>query len=202
MNEITRFTPKPFNAERPSRAWLPVWISWFMLALGACQSVQPLSDRMESKYSLKKRKTSISGISPDGPERYALPVTVSSHAYKTMLASIDRLQGTRYRSGGNAPDGFDCSGFVQYLFSKAFGLQLPRTSPELALLGNIIPRDRLRRGDLLFFSSGTDIDHVGIYLGDNRFVHASTTTGVSIANLYQHYFQHRYAFGTRIISVK
>jgi murein DD-endopeptidase / murein LD-carboxypeptidase len=177
-------------------------ISCLMLALDACQSSRSLSDRMESKYSLKKRKTSISRLRPQGPERCDLPVPVSIRDYRTMLDSIEKSLGIRYRFGGNAPDGFDCSGFIQYLFSSSFHLLLPRTSTDLALLGPLIPRNRLEKGDLVFFSSGKEIDHVGVYLGSGRFAHASTTAGVIISPLAQLHYETRFAFGTRIIRIK
>jgi cell wall-associated NlpC family hydrolase len=157
---------------------------------------------MESKYSLKKRKTYISCAHPQGFARCDLPVHVPERAYSRMLEAIAALKGSGYRYGGSSPEGFDCSGLVQFLYSSSFRMQLPRSSPELALLGPIIPRNKLTPGDLVFFSTGSgNVDHVGIYLGDDRFVHASTTDGVSIGTLRQRYYDTRFAFGTRIIKV-
>ena len=79
---------------------------------------------------------------------------------------------------------------------------LPRTSSELALLGPVIPRDGLRPGDLLFFAAGDEITHVGVYLGNERFAHASTTVGISINSLLERYYATRFAFGTRIIVIR
>jgi murein DD-endopeptidase / murein LD-carboxypeptidase len=202
MNEIIPFAPKGAKAGYLLRTAALMALSCLMLALGACQSARPLSERMESKYSLKKRKTSISRLRPQGPERCDLPVQVSERAFRAMLDSIEETRGVKYRFGGSSTEGFDCSGFVQYLYSQSFQMLLPRTSSELALLGPIIPHDRLRPGDLLFFTAGEEITHVGVYLGDERFAHASTTAGISVNTLLERYYQQHFAFGTRIIVVR
>ena len=89
------------------------------------------------------------------------------------------LVGTRYRYGGNTPEsGFDCSGLVGYVFRDAAGIGLPRTSAELGKLERPeIPRARLRGGDLVLFASGRRVSHVGIYVGNGRFVHAPNSGG-------------------------
>lgn len=202
MNEIIRFSSKPAGQFRLFRQAATVILSCLVLALCACQSSRSISDRMESKYSLKKRKTSISCIRSQAPEQCDLPVKVPENAYRGLVESVEKSKGIPYRFGGNTPQGFDCSGFVQYLFNDAFRFMLPRTSTDLALLGKIIPREKLRPGDLLFFSSGNDIDHVGVYLGDGRFAHASSSVGISISSLRQRWFDARYAFATRIIEVR
>ncbi len=202
MNEITRFTPKRAKTAGIYRTMALIALSCLMLALGACQSVRPLSDRMESKYSLKKRKTSISRLRPQGPERCDVPVQVSERAFRAMLDSIEESKGVKYRFGGTTTDGFDCSGFVQYLYNQSFQMILPRTSTDLALLGPIIRQDRLQPGDLVFFAAGEEITHVGVYLGGEKFAHASTTAGIRVNTLLERYYQQHYAFGTRIIVVR
>ena len=202
MNEIVRFPHAQESANRSCKTAIFLALSCLMLALAACQSTQPLTDRMESKYSLKKRKTYISCTRPESLTRCDLPVHVPKRAFRELLGSIEAVKGTRYRYGGSTPEGFDCSGLVQFLFSSSFQMQLPRTSSELALLGAIVPLNRLAPGDLVFFSSGNgNVDHVGIYLGEERFAHASTSDGVSIGKLRQRYYETRFAFGTRIIKV-
>lgn len=88
------------------------------------------------------------------------------------------MQGQPYRYGGQQPGGFDCSGLVNYAASRV-GTRLPRTSRELLDGGRWIDRSELRRGDLLFFhGSESKLVHVGIYIGDDHFVHAPSTGGV------------------------
>ncbi|HYF39697.1 MAG TPA: C40 family peptidase [Gemmatimonadales bacterium] len=97
-----------------------------------------------------------------------------------VLATAKRYIGTRYRYGGESPgSGFDCSGFVQYVFAR-HGISLPRTSRLQASAGESIPLsvESLVPGDLLLFAStGRRIDHVAIYFGDNRILHSSAGAG-------------------------
>lgn len=97
-----------------------------------------------------------------------------------VLATADRYLGTRYRYGGKSPGtGFDCSGFVQYVFGRN-GINLPRTSRQQAASGRALAArvDSLKPGDLMLFSSkGRGIDHVAIYAGNNRMLHSSAGPG-------------------------
>lgn len=96
-----------------------------------------------------------------------------------VLMRAISLVGTPYRYGGNTPEGgFDCSGLVNYVFRDMLDLRLPRTSRELAAAqGPRIATDRLASGDLVFFGSGGQVSHVGIYVGEGRFVHAPNIGG-------------------------
>ena len=104
-----------------------------------------------------------------------LPRATSASAAR-VLATGDRYLGTRYRYGGKTPaTGFDCSGFVQYVFGRN-SVNLPRTSRQQATAGRALAArvDSLKPGDLMLFSSqGVRIDHVAIYVGDNRMLHSS-----------------------------
>jgi cell wall-associated NlpC family hydrolase len=97
-----------------------------------------------------------------------------------VLATAERYLGTRYRYGGESPQaGFDCSGFVQYVFGRN-GVVLPRTSRQQASAGSPLPSDvaSLQSGDLMMFSSkGLRVDHVAIYVGNNRMMHSSAGAG-------------------------
>jgi cell wall-associated NlpC family hydrolase len=106
--------------------------------------------------------------------------TTAGATVARVLATAKRYVGTRYRYGGESPaTGFDCSGFVQYVFAN-HGVDLPRTSRQQAGAGRSLPIgvDALQPGDLLLFAStGSRIDHVAIYVGDNRIVHSSAGAG-------------------------
>jgi cell wall-associated NlpC family hydrolase len=97
-----------------------------------------------------------------------------------ILATAKRYLGTRYRYGGESPrSGFDCSGFVQYVYGR-HGVDLPRTSREQAGSGEAVPLDleSLRPGDLLLFAStGSRVNHVAIYAGDHKILHSSAGAG-------------------------
>jgi cell wall-associated NlpC family hydrolase len=117
------------------------------------------------------------------PARDPRPFASLSRTALSMRDSIvvvARSQiGTRYRFGGTSPtSGFDCSGFVRYVLG-ALKLALPRTAAEQAAFGATVPKDttRLRPGDLLTFGRGGRVTHIGIYVGDGRYVHASPTAG-------------------------
>jgi cell wall-associated NlpC family hydrolase len=98
-------------------------------------------------------------------------------ASNAVLMRAISLVGTPYRYGGNTPEsGFDCSGLVNYVYRDMLDLRLPRTSRDLAAWqGPRIAPDRLTAADLVFFGSGSQVNHVGIYVGDGRFVHAPRT---------------------------
>jgi cell wall-associated NlpC family hydrolase len=106
--------------------------------------------------------------------------SASALSLRDSIVVFARAQsGTRYRLGGQSPEkGFDCSGFVRYVLS-ALHVELPRTAATQADIGVAVPKDtaRLRPGDLLTFGRGNRITHVGIYVGDGHFVHASTKAG-------------------------
>ena len=111
--------------------------------------------------------------------RTRTPAATSASAAR-VLATADNYLGTRYRYGGDTPDeGFDCSGFVEYVFGR-HGVELPRTSRLQATAGRALPLDlkSLQPGDLLFFAStGTRVNHVAIYVGGNRMLHSSAGAG-------------------------
>ena len=94
-----------------------------------------------------------------------------------MLQRAFSLLGTPYRWGGSSPEsGFDCSGLVNYVFRDMLNLRLPRTSRELSSLpAPVSDVGRLATGDLVFFGAGGQITHVGIYVGEGRFLHAPST---------------------------
>src|SRR5215207_4676264 len=116
-------------------------------------------------------------------QRDARPFAVLSNTALSMRDSIVVLAraqiGTRYRFGGTTPTGgFDCSGFVRYVLA-ALQVSLPRTAAQQAAVGETIAKDttRLRPGDLLTFGRGSRVTHIGIYVGEGRYVHASPTAG-------------------------
>lgn len=118
-----------------------------------------------------------------------------------LVSNAHLLLGTPYRYGGNRPStGFDCSGFVQYAHATV-GIDLPRTSRKQYRMGKQIKKRNLRTGDLVFFRIDTKktISHVGIYIGNNKFIHApSSGKRVSIARLDNPYWQRHYDSARRV----
>jgi cell wall-associated NlpC family hydrolase len=114
------------------------------------------------------------------------------------------LIGVDYRYGGETPEsGVDCSGLVRYVFQQVTGVTLPRTSKELSRLGNKVASADLIPGDLVFFNTRRlPFSHVGIYLGDNRFIHApSTGSEVEISKLSETYWQKHFNGARRLVGV-
>ncbi|ETT74202.1 cell wall-associated hydrolase (invasion-associated protein) [Paenibacillus sp. FSL R7-277] len=124
----------------------------------------------------------------------------SAFADSKMDKVIDKAIGTKYVSGGTSTNGFDCSGFTMYVFDK-IGINLPHQSGSQYQMGTAVSRDEMRPGDLVFFNtSGKGISHVGIYVGDGEFAHASSSRGVTISSLSDSYYVNRYVGAKRIMS--
>jgi cell wall-associated NlpC family hydrolase len=118
--------------------------------------------------------------------------------YALVGTALD-LRGVRYRNGGNDLEGFDCSGFTQYVFAR-HGLSLPRSVKEQFDLGRAVDADDIRQGDLLFFDiDGGGASHVAIAVGGDSFVHAPSTTGVvRVERLATRYWADRFVGARRI----
>jgi cell wall-associated NlpC family hydrolase len=114
------------------------------------------------------------------------------------------LVGSPYRLGGNSPQtGLDCSGFVGHVFKQTTGIQLPRDSRMISETAQPLDRAELQPGDLVFFNTlNRAYSHVGIYLGEDRFVHASSsrTGGVMVSSLGDRYWRQRFDGARRVIS--
>lgn len=150
------------------------------------------------------------GIKADGligPATYSallgkdMPDITCSSGYisnKIISNAMDYL-GVPYVFGGTSPYGFDCSGYVQYVFANA-GISLPRTADVQYEVGMPISTTELVAGDLVFFSTYTwGASHVGIYLGDNNFIHASSSRGISVDSLGSSYWSSHYIGARRIL---
>ena len=130
-------------------------------------------------------------VTPDNPQ-----------AANAVLMRAIGLVGTPYRYGGNTPEsGFDCSGLVTYVYREMVDLKLPRTSRDLAAVqGPKIDPKRLAAGDLVFFGNRGNVFHVGIYVGEGRFVHAPSTGGtVRLDSLGGSYWKDHYTGAKRVL---
>ena len=125
-----------------------------------------------------------------------------ARANAVLMRAIS-LVGTPYRYGGNSPEGgFDCSGLVNYVYRDMLDLRLPRTSRDLFAMPHApIATDRLAGGDLVFFGSGGAVSHVGIYVGEGRFVHAPSSGGtVRLDRLDGHWWRDHYSGARRLLN--
>ena len=119
------------------------------------------------------------------------------------LALFDEYQkwyGVAYKYGGNSYNGVDCSALVQTLYYDAFGIKLPRTTKEQIKRGSFVGKSYLREGDIIFFKTGWNSLHSGIYLERGNFIHASSKHGVTISNLNNPYWKACYLQSRRVLN--
>ncbi len=132
----------------------------------------------------------------------APPKQTSFMHMQGFFKNVTQYFGTRYRSGGQTPAGFDCSGFVRFMYEKVFNIDLPRSSREMSALGSKVLKDELQPGDLVFFhSKNRRINHVGIFIGNDTFIHSSLTKGITEDQLKYNYYEKRFAGAVRLLEL-
>ena len=127
-----------------------------------------------------------------------LDVEVESITNHTLFAAIEKWWGTRYRYGGATENGIDCSAYASTVVHQVYGLVLPRTAREQYANCIKLEKEELQQGDLVFFNTRGGISHVGIYLSNGYFTHASTSIGVTINNLSETYWNKKFVSGGRL----
>jgi len=133
------------------------------------------------------------------PASYATPAVANDWGDRLVSRAMKYL-GTPYRYGGTTPAGFDCSGFVYYLYGAVFGQNIPRMPHDMAREGTTVARSDLKRGDLVFFGYRGTFTHVGIYAGNDQFVHATHRgSPVMVTPLDSDYYRERYMTAVRLV---
>lgn len=156
---------------RPLFALLTLLITF---GLSGCASNQQPESQKETTWQSRQSTT---------PE--------SAAVVHNLLQVFNRYEGTPYRYGGTSASGFDCSGFIATAFDEALGRQLPRTTSQMLSAGEAVEPDQLRAGDVVFFRIKGKNQHAGIYIGENSFIHSSTSVGVTRSSLNGYYWQGR-----------
>lgn len=142
------------------------------------------------------RKGQSTGVTPSA---WALNGGANSATAEKIIATAKQYIGVPYVWGGSTPSGFDCSGYVQYVF-RLHGITLPRTSKEQFTVGSWVSKANLKPGDLVYFNTdGSGVSHLGIYIGNNQFIHASSSKGVTITSLSNSYWAARYYGARRVL---
>lgn len=138
---------------------------------------------------------------PDFSSLSESPQNPSTPVQQEVVQTAVSLLGTPYRFGGMTPDGFDCSGFVNYVFRQAVGMTLPRESVEMVRVGKPVSSKNLIAADLVYFKiERQKFLHVGIYIGGGMFIHAPSSRGkVNVQSLELDYWKKRYFGARRII---
>ncbi|PSR01183.1 MAG: glycoside hydrolase [Bacteroidetes bacterium QS_8_68_28] len=159
----------------------------FTPALSGCASSDPATASQEPSSENPSRAASDSA---------GVPATRLASA---LRAETRHWEGTPYRRGGTTRRGVDCSGFMQRVFENTLDVQLSRSTRSQVQEGEPVPRSNLRAGDLVFFRPGGKGRHVGVYVGDGEFAHASTSAGPTISPLEREYWQDTYWTARRVV---
>ena len=162
--------------------------------------LEPTTASVLSKKDIKSRLST-----NENSEDFIINTNDSSYLVEQLInAAIDNL-GARYRSGGSSPEGFDCSGFIFYTFSK-FDIILPRSSNEMSNLGTVLNPNEIKKGDLIFFRTNGRkvINHVGMVVeileDEIKFIHSATSKGVIISSTKEPYYNRTFAQVNRVYS--
>ncbi|OON37067.1 bifunctional murein DD-endopeptidase/murein LD-carboxypeptidase [Izhakiella australiensis] len=164
--------------------------------LSACSTSHSGYNAQTDTHAVKNQDSFLLQASQDEFEKMVQNVDIKSR----LMDQYASWKGVRYRLGGDSKRGIDCSAFVQTTFRDQFGLSLPRSTSEQRGSGRSIQRSKLRPGDLVLFRAGSTGRHVGIYLGNDNFVHASTSSGVMISSMNDSYWKNRYREARRVLS--
>lgn len=141
--------------------------------------------------------TTVTGTVKETPELYKHRRRSLSSRGGTIVQTASRFLGTPYVWAGTTSSGFDCSGFVMRVFSLN-GVNIRRMADEQYYGGTKVKKEDLQAGDLVFFTTyGPGVTHVGIYIGDDRFIHSSSRCGVTISSLKDAYYKARFIGGCR-----
>ena len=120
-------------------------------------------------------------------------------AERRLRRAVERWEGTPYCYGGTSRRCIDCSAFIQTLYARVFDRSLPRTTSQQVRKGHAVSKEDLQTGDLVFFHTTSYADHVGVYLSNGFFAHASTSEGVTVSHLGERYWQDHYWTARRLL---
>lgn len=159
------------------------------------------NNRIINKPAETKNKPSGSRGNKTFYNRYAhkLGVDFNGNEDQELIKEIETWIGTPYKYGGTSKSGTDCSGFVQTVYKKIYNINLNRSARDLVKNTRLISKSQLKCGDLIFFKiKKPRVSHVGIYLANNKFVHASSSRGVVVSDLTATYYTKYFYKGGRI----
>jgi len=159
----------------------------FLLSLAALFLLSGCSSKKVSTVSAKTKALTI------------LNEKNNSWITNAISQEYEKWSGVPYKYGGRTLNGIDCSSLIQIIYEDAFGLEIPRTTNNQALIGHKIDKKSSREGDLVFFKTGSKIRHSGIIIKKDKFVHSSSKHGVIISSLNNPYWKEKYWQTRRIL---
>jgi cell wall-associated NlpC family hydrolase len=167
------------------------------------KELNKLSQEKQSKEFIKKQNKLITRLDNLEEKRNSITKSALNYNKENMLINAKKHLGEDYVWGGTNPGGFDCSGYMQYIYKKE-GVSIPRTAYQQSKVGKEVSRFELKKGDLLFFltdkSRNIPVTHVGMYLGDDKFIHAaSKKKGIIISSFSKSRYSRLFVKATRII---
>lgn len=173
------------------------------LTIASCSTKRQISKQSSNKQIQKESKEKVEkqkqkkqiSINPKADTHK--PKKKTSVKYK-LEVHYNTYKAVPYKYGGTSVKGFDCSGFVQFTYKHIFNIKLPRTTRLMLKEGSSIKKSQLRIGDLVLFRTSKRYRHVGIFMGDNLFMHVSTKKGLMKSNLNNPYWLKRYLTSRRI----
>lgn len=176
---------------------LLLWVVGCVSFLPMVAAADPLEDMIRSRSN-----SAATFSQPLRSTQTQTPDAISKEQAGDLIMNAMGLIGLSYIYGGNNPEqGLDCSAFMQYIFKQSMKVSLPRTSAEQANVGSHVERSQIQPGDMVFFRTvgGSRISHVGMYIGNDRFIHAPRTgKNIEITSLSSKYWGSKYATARRV----
>ena len=168
--------------------------------LSGCAGMKP-SPKYTSDKGGNRRSSSVADKKTKNMPLLSAPAKLSAPIKLSMLNSINKYKGVPYKWGGDTMMGMDCSGFTMKVYEESARTTIPHRAASQYKLGAKISRKRLKFGDLVFFRDieSKGVSHVGIYVGNDNFVHASLSKGVITSSMNQPYYKKRYVSARRLL---
>jgi murein DD-endopeptidase / murein LD-carboxypeptidase len=171
------------------RLLMAITLSLLISGFTSCKTQHRLSSPPSKEVKPSQTKTGRSTVSQSQTD-------VASLIHQEYL----KWEGTPHKMGGNNSLGVDCSGFVHQLYDRVFDLKLPRSTHQLMGVGQEISRHHLEPGDLVFFRPPSYPRHVGIYIGNSKFIHTSSSAGVTTSDMNSNYWRKAYWMSRRVLN--
>ncbi|MCU7569760.1 NlpC/P60 family protein [Riemerella anatipestifer] len=197
-NYVVTATPSNANTEYKSNTKVP------KISKASLTSAKKSLYQDEAEANYVAAKTTLARVNNLETKAEIEKAIKHSQTIDEILNQASTYLGTPYRYGGTTRSGIDCSAFVLSVFNEVTGISLPRVAAAQAQEGEMVLKQELQKGDLVFFSHGRRISHVGIVQeitedGDIKFIHAATSKGVIVSSLNDKYWGPRYRFAKRVI---